>query len=48
MKKLRLLNKRYLSIILFFLFCGTISQAQESVDIWKIEEQETQKKNNER
>jgi len=44
MKKLRLLNKRYLSIILFFLFCGTISQAQESVDIWKIEEQETQKK----
>ena len=44
MKKLRLLNKRYLSIILFFLFCGTISQAQESVDIWKIEEQEIQKK----
>ena len=44
MKKLRLLNKKYLSIILLFLFCGTISQAQETVDIWKIQDQEIQKK----
>jgi len=37
MKKLKLLNKKYLSIILFFLFSGFASQSQEPVDIWSTE-----------
>jgi len=37
MKNLKLLNKKYLSIILFFLFLGFAAQAQEPVDIWSIE-----------
>ena len=43
MKNLKLLNKKYLSIILFILFFGFTTQSQEPVDIWKIEV----KKNNE-
>jgi hypothetical protein len=38
MKNLKLLNKRYLSIILFYLFFAFASQSQEPIDIWNIEE----------
>ena len=38
MKKLKLLNKKYLSIILFYIFFGLTVQSQEPVDIWNIEE----------
>ena len=37
MKNLKLLNRKYLSIILFFLLIGHSSQSQEPVDIWNIE-----------
>ena len=37
MKNLELLNKKYLSVILFYLFCGFPSQSQEPIDIWNIE-----------
>ena len=37
MKNLKLLNKNYLSIILFFLLLGFESQSQEPVDIWNVE-----------
>ena len=37
MKNLKLLNKKNLSIILFFTFFGFESQSQEPVDIWKVE-----------
>ncbi len=38
MKNLKLLNKKYLSFILFYLFLGCSVQSQEPVDIWNIEE----------
>ena len=38
MKNLKLLNKRYLSVILFYLLFGLASQSQEPIDIWNIEE----------
>ena len=38
MKNLKLLNKRYLPAILFYLFFGFATQSQEPVDIWNIEE----------
>jgi len=38
MKNLKLLNKKYLSIILFYLFFGFAAQSQEPIDIWNIEE----------
>ena len=38
MKNLKLLNKKYLSVILFYLFFGFTAQSQEPVDIWNIEE----------
>ena len=41
MKNLKLLNKRYLSVILFSLFFGLIAQSQEPADIWNIEEKKT-------
>jgi hypothetical protein len=41
MKNLKLLNKKYLLIILFFLSFGTNVQSQEPVDIWNIEEKKT-------
>jgi hypothetical protein len=41
MKKLKLLNKKYLSIILFFLAFEPNVQAQEPVDIWNVEEKQT-------
>ena len=40
MKNLKLLNKKYLSIILFYLFFG-FAQSQEPIDIWNIEEKKT-------
>ena len=44
MKKLKLLNNRYLSIISFFLFLGFSAQSQEPVDIWEVEGQKKIKK----
>jgi len=43
MKKLKLLNKNYLSIIIFYLLFALAAQSQEPIDIWNIEE----KKNSE-
>ena len=43
MKNLKLLNKKYLSVILLYLFFGLAAQSQEPIDIWNIEE----KKNSE-
>jgi len=37
MKNLKLLNKKYLSIILFFSFFGFESHSQEAVDIWNVD-----------
>tara|TARA_B110000027_G_scaffold89355_1_gene94554 strand:+ start:205 stop:1836 length:1632 start_codon:yes stop_codon:yes gene_type:complete len=37
MKNLKLLNKKYLSITLFYLFFGLAAQSQEPIDIWNIE-----------
>jgi hypothetical protein len=44
MKNLKLLNKKYLSIILFYLFIGLAAQSEEAVDIWNIEEKEALEK----
>jgi hypothetical protein len=41
MKNLKLLNKKYLSLILFFLFFGSATKSQEPIDIWNIEEKKT-------
>ena len=41
MKNLKLLNKKYLSVILFYLFFGVVAHSQEAVDIWNIEEKKT-------
>ena len=38
MKNLKLLNKNYLSIVLFYLFFGFAAQCQEPIDIWNIEQ----------
>jgi len=40
MKKLKLLNKKNLSIISLFLLIGFGAQAQEPVDIWNVEEKQ--------
>ena len=37
MRNLKLLNKKYLSVILFSLFFGCELQSQEPVDIWNVE-----------
>ena len=37
MKSLKLLNKKYLSIILFYLLFGPTAHSQEPIDIWNIE-----------
>ena len=37
MKNLKLLNKKHLSIVLFFLLFGFSTQSQEPVDIWGTE-----------
>ena len=44
MKNLKLLNKKYLFLILFCLFFGFASQSQEAVDIWNIDEKVTDEK----
>ena len=41
MKNLKLLNKKYLSVILLYLFFGLAAQSQEPIDIWNIEEKKT-------
>ena len=41
MKNLKLLNKKYFSIIFFCLFFGFSIQSEELIDIWKIEEKKT-------
>ena len=41
MKNLKLLNKKYLSIILFYLFNIFVAQSEEPIDIWNIEETKT-------
>jgi hypothetical protein len=38
MKNLKLLNKKYLPVILFYLFFGFAAQAQEPIDIWNVNE----------
>ena len=38
MKNSKLLNKKYLLVILFALFFGLTAQSQEPIDIWNIEE----------
>ncbi len=38
MRSLKLLNRKYLSIILFSLFLGFNIQSQEPIDIWNVEE----------
>ena len=45
MKNLKLLNRKYLSIILFFLFFGLTAQSEEPVDIWNIETKSTSEDN---
>jgi hypothetical protein len=44
MKNLKLLNKKYLSVILFCLFFGHAAQSQEPIDIWRVEEKKTTEK----
>ena len=41
MKNLKLLNKKNLSIVLFYLFFGLMVQSEEPVDIWNIEEKKS-------
>jgi len=38
MRNLKLLNRKYLSIILFFLILGFNAESQEPIDIWNVEE----------
>ena len=45
MKNSKLLNKKYLSIILFFLHLGLSAQSEEVVDIWNIENKKSTSKN---
>ena len=44
MKNLKLLNKKYLTIILLFLIFGYAAQSAEPVDIWNTEDNATTKK----
>jgi len=41
MKNSKLLNKKYLSVILLYLFFGFFAQSEEPIDIWSIDEKET-------
>ena len=41
MKKLKLLNKKYLLVILFYLLLCFTSYAQEPIDIWNVEGKKT-------
>ncbi len=44
MKNLKLLNKKYLSVILFSLFFGFNTQSQEPIDIWSTDESKKKEK----
>jgi hypothetical protein len=46
MKSSRLLNKKFLSIVIFFLFVGFTTQSQEPVDIWNVEVKSTNEVDN--
>ena len=46
MKNSKLLNKKYLSIILFFLFFGISSYSEEPADIWNLDQKKPKKENN--
>ena len=46
MKSLKLLNKKYLSIILVFLLFPFSSNSEEPIDIWSLENKEPLKENN--
>ena len=37
MKNLKLLNKKYLFVILYCLFFGLAAQSQEPIDIWNFQ-----------
>ena len=41
MKNSKLLNKKYLLVILYYLFFGLAAQSQEPIDIWNIENKKT-------
>ena len=41
MKNLKLLNKKYLTVILLHLFLGFATQSQEPIDIWSLEGKKT-------
>ena len=41
MKNLKLLNKYYLSALIFCCFFGFTVQSEEPIDIWNIEEKKT-------
>ena len=43
MKNLKLLNKKYLSVILFYLLFGLNAQSEDPIDIWNIEEKKINK-----
>jgi len=45
MKNLKLLNKNYLLVILFYLFFGFTAQSLEPIDIWNIKEKQTTENN---
>ena len=45
MRNLKLLNKKYLSIILISLILGFNSQSQEPIDIWNVEEKNIEAEN---
>ena len=48
MKNLKLLNKKYLSVILFYLFFGITAQSEEPIDIWNIEKKSSIENTDER
>jgi hypothetical protein len=43
MKKLKLLNKKYILVIIYYLFFGFAAESQEPIDIWNIEKKKTTK-----
>ena len=45
MKNLKLLNKKYLTILLVCLQLGFSAQSEDAVDIWNIEDKKSTKKN---
>ena len=46
MKNLKLLSKNYFLVILFFLFFGFVTNAQEPVDIWEVGEKQPKENTN--